>query len=280
MFVANQITVSRQGKKLLDKVSLSIKPGQLLAVVGPNGAGKSTLLKAFANEFKADSNAISLNGTPMNRWSACDQAKLRAILPQSSALGFPFKVTEVVMMGRSPFQRQLGKRNQEIVKKAIQMARVEHLSERTFTTLSGGERQRVQLARVLAQIWPDEATSKKPARYLLLDEPTSALDLPHQHHVLNTAKQLVNDQGMGVLVVLHDLNLAAMYADQIAIMQAGNVVYEGSPHDCLSEVNIQTVFGVKVKVIPHPNLDCPLIISLDGSAEMLAEQSAISRGKQ
>ena len=260
MLQAQGVSVFRHGKKLIDSVSLMVAPGQLTVMVGPNGAGKSTLLKAFANEYKVDSGTITLDGVSLKVMSPLQQAKRRAILPQSSQLGFPFSVPEVVAMGRSRFHRLLGSRNTQVIEQAMQLAQVQHLTDRTFTTLSGGERQRVQLARVLAQIWP-ENTNEPQSRYLLLDEPTSALDLPHQHHVLTIARQLVDEIGMGVLVVLHDLNLAAMYADSVAIMQNGQIVCESGPRDALSEANIERVFGVKVNVIPHPHLSCPLIIN-------------------
>lgn len=259
MFRAEQVTLHRHGKNLLDQVSLTITPGEMTAIIGPNGAGKSTLLKTFAAEIKPDTGQIVMNGKPLSQWSAREQAKVRAILPQSSQLTFPFKVPDVVMMGRSPYQGQMtNAENGVIVDQVMQMTEVSHLRERTFTTLSGGERQRVQLARVLAQLWVEEP---EQPRYLLLDEPTSALDLPHQHHVLSIAGQLAKNHNMGVLVVLHDLNLAAMYADRIAILKSGRRVCEGTPQDVLNAHHIHDSFGINVAVSNHPDHDCPLIIS-------------------
>lgn len=265
MFSADGISLRRNGNKLLDGVSLAIQPGQVAAIVGPNGAGKSTLLKVFSNDLKADEGEVLLNGQPLVRWSALEQAQQRAILPQSSQLTFPFKVQDVVMMGRSPFRSQRARHHTAIVERAMVLAEVQHLAQRTFTHLSGGERQRVQLARVLAQIWPEGNQTAAPGsdqpRYLLLDEPTSALDLPHQHHVLQLARRLVTEHNMGVLVVLHDLNLAAMYADQIAVLQGGRLVCAGEAQSVLTETHIRAVFGIEVDVTHHPGLDCPLIIS-------------------
>lgn len=259
MFRAEQVTLHRHGKNLLEQVSLNIVPGEMIAVVGPNGAGKSTLLKTFAAEIKPDQGQIVLNSKPLRQWSTRQQAGVRAILPQSSQLTFPFKVPDVIMMGRSPYQGQVSTaENSAIIEQVMQMTEVGHLRERTFTTLSGGERQRVQLARVLAQLWVDEPDQP---RYLLLDEPTSALDLPHQHQVLSIAGQLAKTHNMGVLVVLHDLNLAAMYADRIAILKQGRRVCEGIPQDVLNAHHIYDSFGINVAVSRHPDHGCPLIIS-------------------
>jgi iron complex transport system ATP-binding protein len=185
---------------------------------------------------------------------------MRAVLPQNSSLQFAFRVVDVVLMGRSPHNPSLfTERDHAIATAAMQRADVSHLRDRLFPSLSGGERQRVHMARVLAQIWDN---GDKTARYLLLDEPTSALDLLHQHSTLAIARRLADEQGTGVLVVLHDLNLAALYADRVAVMQSGGLVCQGVPSEVLRSEIIEDVFGIAVSVDVHPaNPARPLVIT-------------------
>lgn len=260
MLSAENLTLTIRGKTLLKKLSLTVKPGEILAVLGPNGAGKSTLLKLLSDELKPSQGKVILNDQPLTTWTSAEQARLRAVLPQSSRLSFPFQAEEVVWMGRTPYRNsQTQAQNDQAVQAAMQMAHVEHLAQRIFTSLSGGEQQRVQLARVLAQLW--QADMQQP-RYLLLDEPTSALDLAHQHHVLSLAQHLAKTWNLGVLAVLHDLNLAALYADQIAILKDGQLQTYGEPAATLSPTHIQQAFAVKVDVIPYPlQSNRPLVIT-------------------
>jgi iron complex transport system ATP-binding protein len=260
MLSAENVGLVIAGKTLVNKVSLTIKPGEVLAVLGPNGAGKSTLLKLLSAELQASHGNIQLNAKPLNAWTSDEQARLRAILPQNSRLSFPFQVTEVVYMGRTPYRRTHTRaQNLQATQAAMKIAHVEHLAERIFTTLSGGEQQRVQLARVLAQLWQEDA---QQARYLLLDEPTSALDLAHQHHVLSLAQHLAKTWNLGVLAVLHDLNLAALYADQVAILKDGQLQSYGTPQQALSAQQIEQAFSIAVDVLPYPlQPSRPLVIA-------------------
>lgn len=260
MLSTENLELTLGSKTLLSQVSIAIKPGEVLAVLGPNGAGKSTLLKLLSAELKPSKGAIFLNNKPLMRWTSAEQARLRAILPQSSRLNFPFKAEEVVLMGRTPYRNShTHVQNSQAVRAAMQMAHIEHLATRVFTSLSGGEQQRVQLARVLAQLW--HLDMQQP-RYLLLDEPTAALDLAHQHHVLGLAQHLATQWNVGVLAVLHDLNLAALYADQIAILKDGKIQTYGEPQATLSPAHIQQAFAVDVEVMPHPKQPHrPLVIT-------------------
>ncbi len=260
MLQVDNIHVQIGEKSLLGGVSLDVIPGEVLAVVGPNGAGKSTLLKVMSDELPPSQGQVWLNNKKLHLWTAREQAQVRAILPQSSRLGFPFRMEEVVLMGRSPYRHShTYRQNLQAAQHAIEMAQVGHLQGRIFTTLSGGEQQRVQLARVLAQLWRDDATTP---RYLLLDEPTSALDLSHQHHVLGLAHHLAQAWNIGVLAVLHDLNLASLYADRIAILADGTLRAYGTPTDVLRPCHIQATFAVGVDVIPHPaQINSPLVIA-------------------
>lgn len=260
MLEAQNITVQVSHNVLLSDVSVSIKAGEVLSIIGPNGAGKSTLLKALSNEMHVSKGCIKLNDRTLLNCSIKEQARLRAVLPQSSHLSFPFKVEDVVQMGRSPFHGSSNaKKDHDIVQQAMQLVQVDHLQGRNFTHLSGGEKQRVQLARVLAQIW--EAPEDNQARYLLLDEPTSALDLSHQHHVLSISRQLAQTWNIGVLAVLHDLNLAATYSDNIAVLKAGKIIQNNCPSQTLQPQLIKQTFNLDVDVTVHPHQDCPLVIS-------------------
>ncbi|TXH72177.1 MAG: heme ABC transporter ATP-binding protein [Thiothrix sp.] len=260
MLTTEHLSLTIRGKPLLQDISLSLKPGEVLAVLGPNGAGKSTLLRLLSAELKPSQGKIMLNDKPLAAWSSTEQARLRAVLPQSSRLSFPFSAEEVVMMGRAPYRHSHTRhQNAQAVQAALQIAHVQHLAKRMFTSLSGGEQQRVQLARVLAQLWQADTSQ---TRYLLLDEPTSALDLAHQHHVLGLAQQLAKVWNLGVLAVLHDLNLAALYADQIAILKQGQLQTYGEPQTCLSPRQIHQAFAVDVEVMPYPlQVNRPLVIT-------------------
>lgn len=260
MLRTEHLSLAICGKTLLQDLSLAVKSGELLAILGPNGAGKTTLLKLLSGELKPSQGQIILNNKPLTAWSSAEQARLRAVLPQSSQLSFPFSAEEVVMMGRAPYRHsQTRSQNEQAVQAALQIVHVEHLAKRLFTSLSGGEQQRVHLARVLAQLWQAD---RQPARYLLLDEPTSALDLAHQHHVLGLAQHLAKTWNLGVVAILHDLNLAALYADQIALLKQGQLQTYGEPQASLSPSHIQQAFAVDVEVIPYPlQVNRPLVIS-------------------
>lgn len=242
-------------KTLLEEVSLAVAPGEVMAIVGPNGAGKSTLLKLLSGDLRPSSGKVLLQGKPLSDWSSREQARLRAVLPQQSRLNFPFTALEVVLLGRMPHGTGGSRRDYEIALAALSAIGMSHLAQRLYPTLSGGEQQRVQLARVLAQIWEAPPRSK---RYLLLDEPTTSLDLAHQQYTLKIARDFAR-KGTGVLAILHDLNLAAQYADQVLILREGRQIAWGMPDKVLTSKLIRAAFDLPVLVIPHPQLSCPLI---------------------
>ena len=254
----------RVGKKtLLDDVSLTVEPGQVVTVLGPNGAGKSTLMKVASGERPLSSRSggdsgtgkILLNGR--DDWSMQQQALMLGVLPQSSSLSFPFTVEEVVLLGRTPCTSNR-QQNVTIVEQALIKVDALHLRNRQYTTLSGGERQRVHMARVLAQIWDESPLGH---RFLLLDEPTSALDPAHQQLTLNIARLQADEAGMGVMVILHDLNLAARYSDQLVILQNGRIAAQGTPWNVLTPEVVHSVFNIEVSVSDHPAHHCPLVIT-------------------
>ncbi|MFW5748800.1 MAG: heme ABC transporter ATP-binding protein [Chloroflexota bacterium] len=259
---ARAITVNVGQKTLVDDVSLTVESGEIVAIIGPNGAGKSTLLKALSGDIRPDHGDVRMGGRPLSQWKLRDRARVRGILAQNVNLLFAFTALEVVLMGRGPHLRgQETHYDYAIARDALATVEVLHLEDRVFTTLSGGERQRVQLARVLAQIWEPV---RDATRYLLMDEPTNNLDLAHQHRALRVARRFA-DEGVAVLVILHDLNLAAQYADRIAIMRGGRMLTEGVPNEVLTAPNIQAAFDVPVAVTRHPFLDRPLIVPIAGA---------------
>ena len=259
MLEGKHLHVAINGQSLLGDISVQVTPGEVLAVLGPNGAGKSTLLKVLCGDRVPTSGSVVMDGQYLTTWDKKDCARVRAVLPQHSSLNFNFTVFEVVLMGRCPHQHESNSQSDyAIADAALREAGVGHLADRLYTTLSGGESQRVHLSRVLAQIW--EAPNGAP-RYLLLDEPTSSLDLAFQHHTLSVARRFAA-RNVAVLVVLHDLNLAAQYADRILLLDGGRQVAVGSPQEVLQADVIQAVYGMPISIIPHPHMSCPLVVTL------------------
>jgi iron complex transport system ATP-binding protein len=235
---AESISVTLDGRAVLTDITLDAVQGEVLALVGPNGAGKSTLLSVLSGERHPDTGSITLDDRPLASYSPLELARRRSVLTQENTLSFPFRVREVLEMGRSPWARtpQLADDDRALAR-AAERADVAGLLHRRFTELSGGERARVSLARVLAQ---DTAI-------VLLDEPTAALDLRHQEDVLRVARELAAD-GRAVVVVLHDLSLAGAVADRVGLLAAGRLVALGPPAKVLTASGLSKVYGVKVEV--------------------------------
>ena len=250
MIEASDIVVRAGPAVLLDRVSFEARSGRVTAVLGPNGAGKSTLLKVLAGSLAPAAGSVSLGGRPLSQWTRRETAKRRAILSQRTDLTFPFSVIDVVLLGRSPYAGETGRGvDTEIAFRCMEMAGVPHLAARTYTTLSGGEQQRVQLARVLAQLHRPDGVGEAA---LLLDEPTSSLDIAHQHGMLSLARSLAGE-GLTVVAVLHDLNLAAMFADEVYLMKSARVAAFGPPQEAIAPETVEDVFGVRVRIVPHPD---------------------------
>jgi iron complex transport system ATP-binding protein len=252
MLRAEHLQIERGAKVVLSDISLGLQPGEMLGVLGPNGAGKSTLLGALCGELKTGQ--VWLDDKPLEQWSAAHRAQRLAVLPQRSTLSFAFKVQDVVAMGRLPHDTGQ-QRDAQIIGAALDAADATHLLDRSYLALSGGERQRVHLARVLAQLWPGER-----GQSLLLDEPTSMLDPLHQHTTLQAVRQFAN-RGGAVLVILHDLNLAARYCDRLLLLDDGLPMALGPPQTVLVPDTLKAVFGLEVLVQSHPERGHPLIIA-------------------
>jgi len=260
MLRADDFRVRFGAAEVLRGPSLAVAPGEVVAVLGPNGAGKSTLLAVLAGTLRPQQGEAALEGRALADWPPRALALRRAVLPQHSELAFGFPVLEVVLLGRSPHAGASSRAEDLAIAGAcLAEAEVSHLAHRLYTTLSGGERQRVQLARVLAQIDFAQAGSPGRPRYLLLDEPTSSLDLAHQHATLKTARRAA-ERGIGVLAILHDLNLAAMYADRLVVLSRGSLAAEGTPEDVLTEELVRGTFDLPVHITRHPTRGCPQIV--------------------
>ncbi|MCS0605259.1 heme ABC transporter ATP-binding protein [Streptomyces sp. LP11] len=237
---AEDLHVRLGAEPVLGGVGVRVRAGEVLALVGPNGAGKSTLLGALAADVPAAEGVVRLHGRPVSGWTPAELALRRAVLPQSAELAFPFTVEEVVRMGRAPHAAPPAK-DDLAVAEAMAATEVTGFAGRPFSALSGGERARVALARVLAQRAP----------LLLLDEPTAALDLRHQEAVLRLCRERAR-AGDAVVVVLHDLALAAAYAHRVTVLHAGRVAADGPPAEVFTETLLSRVYEHPVEVYDHP----------------------------
>ncbi len=254
---ARNVDVLLGSRQVLNGASIEVLPGELVAVLGPNGAGKSTFLNVLSGEQKVLNGDVRIGADELQHLSPASLACKRALMPQKASLSFPFQVRDVVAMGRDPFRALVdATTNKNAVDWALEETDIHHLAQRVYTQLSGGEQQRVQLARVLAQVW--RGTDEEP-RFLLLDEPTSSLDLAHQHSVLHLAVRLAG-KGVGVVAVVHDLNLAALYATRVVILSKGCVVAAGVPDEVLQPSMIAEVFDLSVHQVEDPGTGRRLIV--------------------
>lgn len=267
MLTAVDVSYAVGTTRILNTVSIDARAGELLAIVGPNGAGKSTLLKLLTGDIQPTQGRVSMSGRSLREWRKRDAARCRAVVSQSTSLSFPFRVFEVVLMGRAPHAGHTSAaRDTQIAVEAMRLVDAEHLADRVFPTLSGGEQQRVMLARALTQIW--DAETFNTDRYLILDEPTSNLDIAHQHSTLSVARRFAV-QDATVVAVLHDFNLAALYADRIAILKDGEVVEIGAPWEALKADILESVFRMPVRIERHPSADKPMVVPLMGTPEKI-----------
>jgi iron complex transport system ATP-binding protein len=238
---------------LLADVDLALERGSLLAVAGPNGAGKSTLLGLLGGDLEPTAGDMLLTGRPLGSYRPRELALRRAVLPQQTVLQFAFTAEEVVELGRSPYRRRFSGPHPDdgrAVDAALESVEMADFAGRIFPSLSAGEQARVALARVLAQ----------ETELLLLDEPTASLDLRHQELVMTIARRLAAE-GKGVVVIVHDLNLAARHADEVALFKDGRLVALGAPWDVLTETTVGDVFDHPVRVLPHPDSGRPVLVS-------------------
>ena len=244
------VGVTLGGRQVLADITLEVNAGEVLALVGPNGAGKTTLLSVLSGERVPTSGRVTIDDRDLASFSAIELARRRSVLTQDNQLSFPFRVDQIVEMGRSPWART-PKFEDDVPVLQLAMSRTDitGLTARRFTELSGGERARVSLARVLAQ----------DTEIVLLDEPIAALDLRHQEDVLRLARELAAE-GRAIVIVLHDLSLAGAFADRIGLVSEGRLVALGSPHEVLTASAISRVYGLAVEILERDGR--PLVIPL------------------
>jgi ABC-type cobalamin/Fe3+-siderophores transport system ATPase subunit len=257
MLRVERLSVSYGTRHVLNNVSLEVHSSEILAVIGPNGAGKSTLVRALSGVVKVETGQISIDKNGIHydllTLSPMQRALSLAVVPQAASMPPAFTVWETVLMGRTPhlnFLGQVSTNDETIARLALQKVDALDLSERRVGELSGGEQQRVLLARALTQSTP----------ILLLDEPTSNLDLHYQVGFMETVRMLAHQDELAVLVALHDLNLAARYADRVALLVGGEIIASGTPQQVLTPELISTAYHLPVQVIQHPFADVPLVL--------------------
>jgi iron complex transport system ATP-binding protein len=259
MLTARGATFVVNGKTLVSDIDLSVRPGRLVALVGPNGAGKSTLLRLLSGELKATSGTVALDGRALSTYTAGELSRRRAVVPQSTALSFPFTVREVVMLGATvPGFVEPSTHIACAASDCIRTVGLSALEHRLFTYLSGGERQRVHIARALLQLAIAERPGCEPS-VLMLDEPTANLDLAHQGVVLGEALRQAR-AGRAVLAILHDLNLAAVYADELVLLSQGRVAARGTAQDVFRDELLSRVYGCDVRINVTPAQGIPFVL--------------------
>jgi heme transport system ATP-binding protein len=259
MLTASNITFRVGKKPLVSDVSVSFASGQLHLIVGPNGAGKSTLIKVLARLLRPQTGKVEYEGVDVGQVSEAALAKRRAVLSQAVEVAFPLTVRELVMMGRYPhFAGRPEPADEKIVDEVMEHFDVTGFSERDYQTLSGGERQRVNFARVLAQLWFDSDSS---CRYLFLDEPLTFLDIRHQIDFMKKIRAFAATNDVVTVGVVHDLNLAARFADHLVLLNETRIVATGTPAEVLTTERIQDVFGVKPTLLQSGDSGIHLIFN-------------------
>lgn len=259
MLRIDDLSVSYGERAVLERVTFKVDSGQVVALVGPNGAGKSTLIRAVSGVVPIKHGDVHINGSLLSRLSAMERARYLAVVPQARSLPPAFTVYESVLLGRTPHLGWLGRagpRDHERVQYALDHTQMLSLADRYVGELSGGEQQRVLLARALAQDTP----------VLLLDEPTTHLDLQHRESLIRLIRELAFSKNLAILMVLHDLNLAGLYADRVALLVDGQLQAIGSAVEVLTEARLSRVYQMPVRVIPHPEYGTPLVLP-DGGGQ-------------
>jgi len=250
---AESVTVGYGAEPVLRDLSFDVPTGRITSIVGPNGCGKSTLLRTLARLLPPSDGRVSLDGEPIGRLSTRDVARRLALLPQSPTAPEGLLVSDLVLRGRHPHQRwfrQWSPKDETIIAEAMAWTDIAELKDRPLDELSGGQRQRAWLAMTLAQ----------DTELLLLDEPTTFLDLAHQVEVLDLVVRLNRERDRTVVMVLHDLNLAARYSDTIVVMHEGAIVGEGEPAVIITQDLLSSVFGLEAEVLSDPRTGLPIVV--------------------
>ena len=265
MIEARDISVAIAGKTILHDINFVAHAGEVTAIVGPNGSGKTTFLKTLSGDLKTNG-AVTINGWDLNKLKPWQAAGLRAVLPQSTSLSFPFTVREIVRLGIVGGRSGASSENLDALPD-LALARVdlEGFAGRFYQELSGGEQQRVQLARVLCQVWSPVLDGQP--RWLFLDEPVSSLDIKHQLVIMNIAREFASGGG-GVVTIMHDLNLTSMFADSVTVINKGRVAASGSPAKVFTDEIIQSVFECQLQVGVLPAANIPFVLPQSASLKV------------
>ncbi|NHF72027.1 heme ABC transporter ATP-binding protein [Paracoccus xiamenensis] len=246
--IADQVTVRLGRVEVLHAVQMAAQPGQFTAIIGPNGSGKTTLLRALTGELSPAAGRVTLNGADIATLPPPELATRRAVLAQQTVLSFPFTATEIVRIGLTAHPGPEAARD-GLIRDALAAVDLPGHAGRLYQEMSGGEQQRVQLARALAQVWRPRAADGP--RWLLLDEPVSSLDIAHQLTVMRLAADYAR-RGGGVIAVMHDLNLTAMFAHRVLLMQGGRVLGEGTPAEVMTDALLSRAYGCQLTVSQTP----------------------------
>jgi len=251
-FVVENLSYTFGAQAVLKDLSFSVPQSEMFIIIGPNGAGKTTLIKLMVGILKIRTGQIEILQAPIGNYSQKRLARALAYVPQGLPVGFPFTVAETVLLGRTPHQKVLGLASQndlDIAQQAMMFTEVTHLARRKLDQLSGGEQQRVLIARALCQ----------QPQVILLDEPTASLDLSHQIRIMDLMEKLKTEKGLTVIIVSHDVNLAAMYGDQLLLLKTGEIVCLGSPDTVLNFKTLEETYGCKLLVDKSPLGNLPRI---------------------
>lgn len=260
---AQSLTIAQANHRLiLNDINLSINSGEVIALLGANGAGKSTLSTCLAGDIHSlpsVSGEVFINDVAINTLSSQALAKQRAVLTQYPSLNFALSVHEVIEMGAYPFPELSSTETASLIQQSIDWMDITYLQHRQYQELSGGEKQRVQFARILVQLFARYQATDNP-RYCLLDEPTSSLDPKNQQLLLKVLRRLAHELHLGVLVVLHDVNLAALHCDKLILLANGKIIAQGAPEQVLNAQNLETLYGIKGQTIAHPFVEGKVLV--------------------
>ena len=248
----HELSYKVDNKYLIDNISIQIEYGDFISIIGPNGSGKSTLIKLLSGEIYPSKGYVNIKDKKCQDWDIISLSKIRSILSQSNHLSFPFKVIDIVKMGRFPYNDK--NKNQKICEMLIRKFDLYDYIERNYISLSGGEKQRVHLARIFSQIWSDDFSDK----FILLDEPTSFLDIKHQHQLFKLLIEL-NLKGLTIVLVLHDLNHAIDISNKMILLKDSKLIDFSDKSDCITKDNLKSLFDIELNIIEEQKFNKKII---------------------